>query len=133
MGLALMLITLWGVPAVTFLWARRRAPRQLWRLTGVSLGLVVAPASSGLYGLYFIGPLAAVLGLVGLPLAMFHGGPGFELATLLGLREPRTVVRGVEHIHIALLNAGVWSLVYGAVGWAVDAVVGMRRTRSDAA
>lgn len=127
------LVALWVVPLLTFLWARRRAPRKVWRLTGVSLGFIVAPASSGLYGLYFVGPLVALLGLIGFPLAMFHGEPGFELATLLGLREPRTVVQGVERIYIALLNAVVWSVVYGGLGWAVDRSVGTRKARSDAA
>ncbi len=131
MALAFSLLALWCVPVGVYLWARRRAPGKVGRLTGIALGLVVAPASSGLYGLYFVGPLAALLGLVGLPLAMFHGEPGFELATLLGLREPRTVVRGVQHLYIALLNAGVWSAVYGVVGWAIDTAVVLARARSE--
>ena len=124
----LLLNALWILPLATFFWARSHAPRRLWRLTGLSLGLIVAPASSGLYGLYFLGPLAALLGLVGFPLVSFHGTPGFELATALGLREPRTVVDGVEHLWIALLNGGFWSLAYGALGWAIDAFLGPRRS-----
>lgn len=123
------LLALWLVPIVAFYWARRRAPGKTWRLAGFSLGLVVSPACSGLYALYFVGPLAALLGLVGLPLMMFHGSPGFDLATTLGLREPRTVVHGVEHIYIALLNAGVWSVTYGALGWLLDIAAGVRRQR----
>ncbi len=126
------LLALWLVPVAAFWWAGRHAPSRLWRTTGFALGLVIAPASSGLYGLYFLGPLAALLGLVGLPLATFHGGPGFDLATALGLREPRTVVHGVQHVYIALLNAGVWSLVYGGLGWAVDRVAALRRNREAA-
>lgn len=129
MALAFMLLALWVVPVLTFLWARRRAPKKVWRLTGMSLGLIVAPALSGFYGLCFVAPLAALLGLVGLPLAMFHGEPRFDLATMLSLRDPRTVVRGVEHLYIALFNACVWSVVYGAVGWAMDTGVAVKKAQ----
>lgn len=126
MSLVLPLLALWLVPVVVFIWARRRAPKKLFRLTGVALGLVVAPASFGLYGLYFVGPLPGLVGLlVGFPLMSFHSGPGFELATMMGLREPRTVVHGVQHVYIALLDAAVWSLVYGAAGWVIDQGLGI--------
>lgn len=128
-----LLLCLWAVPVGTFVWARKRAPRALWRCTGFSLGLVVAPATAGLYGLYFAGPLLALVGLIGLPLAMFHGEPGFELATALGLREPRTVVRGIEHLYIGMLNAIVWSIAYGGLGWLLDAVVRRLKLRPRAA
>jgi hypothetical protein len=129
MTTVLVLLSLWAVPIVTFVWARKRAPRAVWRCTGFSLGLVVAPATQGLYGLYFVGPLLALVGLIGLPLASFHLGPGFELATALGLRDPRTVVSGVERVYILVLNAAIWSVVYGALGWLVDVAVGRARHR----
>ena len=133
MTVLLLLLCLWAVPVATFAWARKRAPRALWRYTGASLGLVVAPATSGLYGLYFVGPLLALVGLLGLPLAMFHGEPGFELATALGLREPRAVVRGIEHFYIGTLNAIVWATVYGGLGWLLDAAVRALEARQRAA
>lgn len=123
MTVLILLLCLWAVPVATFVWARKRAPRVLWRCTGFSLGLVVAPATSGLYGLFFVGPVLALVGLLGLPLAMFHGEPGFELATALGLREPRTVVHGIEHFYIGALNAFVWSIAYGGLGWLLDVAV----------
>ena len=126
------LLALWLLPVLTFLWSRCRAPRWRWRLTGISLGMVIAPASTGLYGLYHVGPLVALLGLVGLPLTLFHGVPGFELATAFGLREPRTVVQGIEHVYIILLNSVVWSVVYGGLGWVIDTLVHRRLLRAQA-
>jgi hypothetical protein len=66
----------------------------LWRNTGVAFGLVAAPASLGLYGLYFIGPIAALLGMLGLVLTLFHGSPGYNLAVALGLMPSHTVTSG---------------------------------------
>lgn len=118
------LLGLWLLPVLTFLIVRRKAPQKLWRLTGFSFGLVVAPASFGLYGLYFLGPLVGLLGLLaGLPLALFHGEPGFQLAIHFGFIEPRTVVEGVERMHIALLNGVVWSVVYGVIGFGIDWII----------
>lgn len=123
------LLLLWLVPVAAFLFARRRAPAYLWRVTGFCFGAVVSPAATGLYGLYFVGPIAALLGLIGLPLAMLHGPPGYNLAIALGLVPPRTVVQGFQHVYIELLNAVVWSVVYGLLGAAID-FIRRRRVRN---
>jgi len=47
----LPLLSLWSVPILAYLLARRLKPPNRWRLTGVALGLVAGPASLGLYGL----------------------------------------------------------------------------------
>ncbi len=118
----LWLNALWALPILTFLVCRHHVSRRVFGLTGASVGLVVAPASLGLYGLYFVGPLAALLGLLGLVLVLFHGRPGYELAIRIGVVPPATVVRGVEHVYIAILNAGVWSIVYGVIGHSIDRI-----------
>ena len=61
-----------------------------------------------------------LLGLLGLTLHMFHGSPGFELATYLGFREPRTVVNLNESLIINGLNGMIWATVYGILGFVVD-------------
>ena len=116
----LFLIALWALPLATFFWARRRVPRRLGVLTGVAFGAVVAPAAVGLYALYYVGPIPALLGLVGLPLAMLHEEPGYNLAIWLGVLQPRTVVEGVQQLYVALLNGVVWATVYGLIGSFID-------------
>jgi hypothetical protein len=102
---------------------------QRYLITGVSLGLIVSPAASGLYGLYFLGPLVAPIGMIGLVLSLFHGVAGYKLAVWLGLVEPAVVVEGFRHVYVELLNAVVWSTAYGTVGWITDCVRS-RRARS---
>ena len=77
MGLVFSLLALWAVPVMTLLWARRRAPKKVWRLTGISLGLIVAPASSDRrVSLDFLVLWRHCWVSSGSPLAMFHGEPG---------------------------------------------------------
>ena len=116
----LTLNALWALPVVVFYWSRRKPQKHLWRDTGASFGLVVAPASMGLYGLFYIHPLTAVFGILGLVLVQFHGEPGYRLAISLGLVESATVVRGVQHVYIAVLNGMVWAPAYGILGYVVD-------------
>jgi hypothetical protein len=116
----LWLILLWGFPVAAFLWARRRALRKLWQITGLALGAVISPAATGLYGLYFLGPLTALVGLIALPLAMIHGEPGYDLAIRLGLIQPGTTVDGAQGLYVEVLNGLIWAAVYGSLGWLVD-------------
>jgi len=123
------LIALWLAPVVAFLWARRSAPTRLWRITGSTFGAVVSPAAMGLYGLYFVGPIPPLIGmLVGLPLTLIHTPPGYNLAIWFGLIQPRTVVEGVEHLYVELLNGVLWLAVYGTLGWIVDWFRARRKT-----
>lgn len=114
------LLALWLVPLAAALVSRRVAPSHLWRNTGFTFGLVVAPASLGLYGLFYAGPLAAVFGMLGLVLSLVHGPPGYNLAVAIGLVPSHTVVTGTANVPIEVLNALVWSVVYGVVGWLID-------------
>ena len=87
------LLALLLFPVAVFFFVRKRLPQHLFLLCGLAFGAVVSPASMGLYGLYFIGPIPAVIGmLIGLPLSLFHGVPGYEIALWTGLIPPRTVV-----------------------------------------
>jgi hypothetical protein len=143
MTLFALLLSLWLFPLAVFVVGRRRAPAHIWCATGVSFGLIASPASMGLYGLYWIAGLLAAwigraamgiafIGIGGVMLAMFHGAPGFHLATALGLRDASTVVHGVEQIYIEAINAVVWSLVYGTAGFALDLIMSRRRSHRGA-
>ncbi len=116
----LWLILLWAIPVAAFLWARRHALGRLWQITGLALGAVISPAATGLYGLYFLGPLVALVGLIALPLAMIHGEPGYDLAIRLGLIQPRTTVEGAQGVYVEVLNGAIWAAVYGSLGWLFD-------------
>ena len=116
-----LLLLLWLLPIIVAIISNRRARSHLWRNTGIAFGLVVSPATLGLYALYFLGPIAAILGLIGLPLHLLHGSPGYELAIRFGLVPSHTVVEGLMHVPIESLNAVIWATVYGLVGWGVDA------------
>jgi len=120
-------LALWLVPLFVALASRRAAPPHAWRNTGIGFGLVVAPASLGLYGLYYVGPVAAVFGMLGLVLELVHGPPGYKLAIALGLIPSHTVITGTARIPVEALNALVWSLVYGTLGWFIDVWRARRR------
>jgi hypothetical protein len=124
--------TLWVVPVLTYRYARRNSPSHVWCATGIAVEAVASPASFGTYSFYWlgalIGPLGlplAGLGILGLMLTLLHGAPGFYLATILGLRGSG-VVHGFQYVYIEFLNAVVWAVAYGAIGWALDFVI--RRT-----
>jgi len=114
------LLALWLLPIATFALARLWAPDKLWRLTGVSLGLIASPASIGMYGLYYVGPVPAILGILGLLLWQLHDAPGLYLAAAFGLRQPAAIARGVELAYIETINGLAWAAFYGLVGWLID-------------
>lgn len=116
------------VPLLAFRVARQKRPEYLWSVTGFSFGLVAAPVSLGLYAMFFVPYVGLIPGLIGLPLSLFHGAPGFEIATVLGLRDVHTVVSGKEHLTIGLINALFWSVVYGVFGYAIDRYRKIRRS-----
>ena len=126
------LIGLWLVPVVGYFLTRRTRPLWLWRITGTCLGAIASPALMGLYGLYFLGPLAALVGLVAFPLLMLHSWPGYDLAIALRLVEPRTVVKGVQHLYVWSLDGLVWASVYGTLGFVADRLLQRRRIASHA-
>jgi hypothetical protein len=122
-----VLLLLWLVPIIVAIASSRYARSHLWRNTGIAFGLVVSPASLGLYALYFLGPISALLGIVGLIFSLLHSSPGYELAVLFGLVPSGTVVEGLMYVPIEALNSAIWSAVYGLVGWVIDAFRNSRR------
>ena len=119
--LALLLL----IPICIAYWSRRRDGRTSWGLTGAAFGSIVSPASLGLYGTFFLGPIFVVTGLVGLLLTMLHGPPGYYLCIWLGFLPARTVITGSASIPLEVANGLIWATVYGLVGLAVDR---LRRT-----
>lgn len=116
----LLFNVLWGVPVAVFLWARSHSPQRICCYTGAAFGLVVGPAGMALYGLYFINPVTAPLGILGLIVTLIHDVPGYQLALSLGLVEQATVVSGVQHVCTTVLTSLVWTPIYAVLGFALD-------------
>lgn len=121
--LILFLPALLLIPIFAYRFARRKLPHRVFVITGATFGAIVSPVSMGLYSWFFLSPLGLIPGFVGLVLESIHGPPGFHLAISLGL------VRGVEvasdpaqQAIIEVINAIVWSLFYGLLGYVVDYV-----------
>ncbi len=110
------------LPFVVYRLAKRAHSSRTWALTGLSFGLVISPASLGLYALYFVHPAGFLPGMLGLMSGFIHGEPGFEIITALGLRDAHTVVNEQEHVTMEVINGLIWGIVYGALGHFLDFV-----------
>ena len=121
-------VLLWCLPLGTHLLARRKAPRMLWRATGIALGLVVVPASGGLYDAMFMVPPLALLGLVPAAVSGLHSHVADYLATSVGIVQPDAPIKGALSLCMFGVDAVVWSCVYGAIGWGLDVFVVRRRS-----
>jgi hypothetical protein len=107
------------LPFVVYRLAKRAHSSRTWAATGLSFGLVISPASLGLYILYAVPYVGLVPGILGLISSLFHYVPGFEAATALGLRGTH-VVTAQENVTIELINGLFWGIVYGALGHVID-------------
>ena len=118
----------WLFPLAAWYLTRRKLPRRQWAAAGIMLGLIIGPASEGLYSIYFWGgiipmPLAFIclpIGLLGLALTLFHGELPYSLAIKIGLIESHKIVEGLGHFYVTLVSGLVWGSAYGLVGWAID-------------
>ena len=126
----LALNLLWSLPLALYFWARRESPQKVWQYTGAGFGFIVAPASMGLYGFFFLSPFTAPLGILGLLLVLTHGEPGYKLAIALNLVEPATVVRGVQHVYTEALAGLVWAPVYGVIGFSLDWLIARKHRQA---
>jgi hypothetical protein len=118
----LMTLTLLiGIPIFVYWVAHRRQSRNVFLATGIAFGTVVTPWSFGLYSWFFVGSLGAILGFPGLILALLHESPGFHLSIYTGLVPKGQVVDGIsQRLIIETINAIVWSICYGLVGYLID-------------
>ena len=70
----------------------------------------------GLYTLYFVGPIAAISGMVGLVLTMLHESVGYNLAITFNLIPSHTVITGYERLPVVIINSFFWAFIYGFLG-----------------
>ena len=107
---------LWLIPLITWLSTRNVPQIKKSTIRGISFGLVVSPASMGLYTLYFVGPIAAISGMVGLVLTMLHESVGYNLAITFNLIPSHTVITGSERLPVVIINSFFWAFIYGFLG-----------------
>lgn len=74
-----------------------------------------------------LGFLLFPLGLLGLALTLVHSSAGYYIATTTGIVPGATVVTGVQYIYLWTLDAVVWSIAYGSLGWLIDAMMSRLR------
>ena len=109
------------VPFIAYRMARKRSPRHIFTITGVSTGIVIAPCAFGLYSWFFVSWIGLIPGYLGLILVAIHEPPGFHLAMQMGLVPAGSVVTSIgQRLVIESLNAIVWGVVYGIVGYLID-------------
>lgn len=121
------------VPIAAWLWAKRHRPSQLWRITGAAFGAIIYPSSLGFfYATFVASPLGPVPSLIGHIPAWFHGAPGYEIATSIGFVESHKELEGIDYIWISGVNAIVWGIAYGALGWLVDRHLAEKRRNKSA-
>ena len=113
----LILNLLWLVPVSIWAATRNKTFPKRSIIRGISFGLVVSPASLGLYALYYVGPIAAMFGMLGLALSMFHGAAGYKIAIALNLVPSNTVLNGAAHMPVEIISSLIWAVVYGFVGF----------------
>ena len=121
LAVLLLLLLLGLIPVAAYRYAKRRHPNHLFLISGVALGSIASPFSLGLYATFFIPYVGLVPGMLGLFASMFHGVPGFKVATELGI-IPLGVVEGSSEVYLALIDGAIWATVYGCVGWVIDAI-----------
>jgi len=109
----LVINILWLLPLIVFYITRKMPNRIRSTIRAGSFGLIVAPASLGLYTLYFLGPIAAIFGILGLALSLLHGFVGYNLAILFNLVPSHTVIRDNNSLIISVINGVFWATTYG--------------------
>jgi hypothetical protein len=107
------------VPVIAYLWACKVRSKYTWRITGATFGAVVYPFFTALtLPLLYMGRVGLAIVDITNPIGIFHRTPGKAIYFLLKGHSPD--FRGTEQLWLFALNAVVWGIVYGAMGWYVD-------------
>ncbi|MDG4474975.1 hypothetical protein [Thiovibrio frasassiensis] len=91
-----------------------------WMLTGISIGMVVAPVSLGLAQWIHVAGVGKMIGAVGVLLNIIHGPIGYLMATFAGIIEPGVVLTSPELFMVNVLSGLFWCSLYGSLGYNID-------------
>lgn len=108
------------IPFSAYYLAKKYHPEKLWRITGISFGMVVAPVSLCLLKYAYVPIVGKLLGFVGLLFNLIHGAPGYFMVVGMGFQEPGMALSFSELTLINLVNGILWSVHYGLVGYNFD-------------
>ncbi|MBC8318490.1 MAG: hypothetical protein H8E41_11335 [Desulfobulbaceae bacterium] len=94
--------------------------KRRWMLTGITIGMVIAPVSLALIKFSYIPVIGKLIGLIGLVTNLIHGSVGYFGLMTIGIMEPGAVIAGPELLLINMVNAVVWASYYGIIGYNID-------------
>lgn len=114
------LIFLAIIPIASFQLAKLYAPCRLWLFTGLAAGLVIAPVSQGLVEYTLIPVLGGFIGILGAVFNLIHGSVGYFFLGAIGVLEPGTVLNTSQLVMMNVINALIWTIYYGVVGYRMD-------------
>ncbi len=115
-----LLIFLAIIPIACFQLAKMYAPCRLWLLTGITAGLVIAPVSQGLVEYTLIPVIGGYIGIIGTMFNLIHGSVGYFFLGAMGTFEPGAVLNASQLIVMNAVNAVIWTIYYGVVGYRMD-------------
>ncbi len=115
-----LLIFLAIIPIACFQLAKMYAPCRLWLLTGLTAGLVIAPVSQGLVEYTLIPVIGGYIGIIGTMCNLIHGSVGYLFLGAMGTFEPGVVLNSSQLIVMNAVNAVIWTIYYGVVGYRMD-------------
>jgi hypothetical protein len=119
-----LLMSLIFVPMGTFLIARKKKPKRLYFYTGLSIGLIAAPFSMGIYGLYYLHFLSGIkmvfyIAMTGFVLMAVHWYPAGLLRWIVPINYWKENF-AMFYIFQSCINALVWMSFYGFIGKFID-------------
>lgn len=115
-----LLLLLAIIPLSCFNLATTFKAKHRWMMTGITMGLVIAPVSLALIKFSYIPIIGKLIGVIGLITNLIHGSVGYFGLMTVGLMEPGAALSGSNLLVINLVNAVIWASYYGIIGYNID-------------
>lgn len=123
------LILLALIPIGCFQLTKMFSTENKWLYRGMSLGLVIAPLSYSLLQFAYVPYFGKFIAMLGLIVNLTHGTVGYFCLAGAGVFEPGVVLTAPQLTLIHLVNAVIFSSLYGIIGYAVDRKLAVEDSR----